>query len=201
MCCLRQFVSRFLHCLIFSVSPCIPGKSTIFHLIENLYQPASGSVTLDGIDIFAFDHRRLHSIVGIVSQEPVLFSGTIEDNILYSAYAVAEADAAAEDSTALSAFSEFSASLSTAAVDAESIRLRKDRVRAQHRLRLLEVARIANAHDFVSALPDGYQTEVGERGTQLSGGQKQRIAIARALLQDPKVLLLDEATSVRVAVL
>ena len=179
------------------------GKSTIFHLIENLYQPASGSVTLDGVDIFAFDHRRLHSIVGIVSQEPVLFSGTIEDNILYSAYAVAEAEAAAHadtSSSSSSAFSEFSASLSTAAIDVESIRLRKDRVRAQHRLRLLEVARIANAHDFVSALPDGYQTEVGERGTQLSGGQKQRIAIARALLQDPKVLLLDEATSVRIGI-
>jgi len=138
------------------------GKSTVFHLIENFYNTDAGRVLLDGVDVGTYDHRVLHQIVGSVGQEPVLFSGTIEYNIMYSLMG--------NDPV-------------------------PDQVLAERRQRMVEVAKIANAHDFISRLPMGYQTPVGERGVQLSGGQKQRIAIARALMANPRLLLLDEATS------
>jgi len=119
-------------------------------------------VKLDGNRVSDYDHAYLHQIVGIVGQEPVLFSGTILSNITYSC-----------------------ASKPPLTEEAEEDLMR----------RVEEAATIANAHTFISELPQGYDTEVGERGVQLSGGQKQRIAIARAILQDPRVLLLDEATS------
>jgi ABC-type multidrug transport system fused ATPase/permease subunit len=138
------------------------GKSTIFHLLENFYRPTSGSVRLDGVEVGDLDHAWLHREIGIVGQEPVLFSGSIRDNICYAV------------------------SGGSTTVDARG-GIADDRVEV--------AARLANAHDFISLLPRGYDTEVGERGVQLSGGQRQRIAIARAILQDPTVLLLDEATS------
>jgi ATP-binding cassette subfamily B (MDR/TAP) protein 1 len=128
------------------------GKSTIFSLIERFYDPQSGQVLIDGVDLKELDPKWYHKNVGIVSQEPVLFSGTIKENILYGK----------EDAT-------------------------MDEV--------IAAAKAANAHDFVTGLPDAYNTLVGERGIALSGGQKQRVAIARAVLKDPKILLLDEATS------
>jgi ATP-binding cassette subfamily B (MDR/TAP) protein 9 len=138
------------------------GKSTVFHLIENFYQPEEGFVKLDGNRVSDYDHSYLHQVVGIVGQEPVLFSGTILSNITYScAGSIMQNEHAEEDLMR----------------------------------RVEEAAAIANAHTFIKELPNGYNTEVGERGVQLSGGQKQRIAIARAILQDPRVLLLDEATS------
>jgi len=137
------------------------GKSTVFHLIEHFYEPKTGRVELDGVPVHKLPHKWLHRAVGLVGQEPVLFAGTILQNILYS---VAPGQDASE--------------------------LRESLLeRAQ------EAATVANAHEFISALPDGYDTEVGERGIQLSGGQKQRIAISRAVVQGPSVLLLDEATS------
>lgn len=135
------------------VGPSGCGKSTVVSLLERFYDPASGVVRVDGVPLSRTsveDHRRR---VGIVTQEPVLFSGTILSNILYGA----PPDATAADA--------------------------------------VEAARLANAHDFVRRLPDGYHTEVGERGGRLSGGQKQRIAIARAVVRRPALLLLDEATS------
>lgn len=128
------------------------GKSTIASLICRLYDPQEGQITLDQIPIAQLKKNWLRSHVAIVSQEPILFASSIEDNIRYG-----NPDASDEE--------------------------------------VFSAAKAANAHDFISQFPEGYQTLVGERGTRLSGGQKQRIAIARAILKDPKLLLLDEATS------
>ncbi|CAD5218164.1 unnamed protein product [Bursaphelenchus okinawaensis] len=129
------------------------GKSTITALLLNLYKPTEGNIFLDGKDYRELSDEWIRSsAIGIISQEPTLFSTTIEENIRYG----------------------------RPSATMEEIR---------------EAARLANADDFISNFPDGYQTRVGERGAQLSGGQKQRIAIARALLKNPPILILDEATS------
>ena len=128
------------------------GKSTVIQLIERFYDPQSGSVLLDGVDLRDLNLRWLRSQIGLVSQEPTLFATSIRHNML-----LGKPDATPEE--------------------------------------LEAAAKAANAHAFISALPEGYDTKVGEKGVQMSGGQKQRIAIARALLKDPRVLLLDEATS------
>jgi ATP-binding cassette subfamily B protein len=134
------------------VGPSGAGKSTLSVLIPRLYDPTRGVIRLDGIDLRDYDLERLRSRIGIVAQEPLLFSTTIEDNIRYGREGADDREIEA-------------------------------------------AARAANAHQFVVELPDGYATQVGERGIQLSGGQKQRVAIARALLKDPPILILDEATS------
>ncbi|CAF3737713.1 unnamed protein product [Adineta steineri] len=125
------------------------GKSTAIQLIQRFYDPDSGRVLIDGINITRLNVAWLRSHIGIVSQEPVLFTGSIEDNIRFG-----KPNATDEEVEA--------------------------------------AAKIANAHDFIIALPEKYKTSSGDK---LSGGQKQRVAIARAMLSNPKILLLDEATS------
>ncbi|OMP07445.1 hypothetical protein COLO4_07339 [Corchorus olitorius] len=129
------------------------GKSTVISLLQRFYDPDSGHINLDGVDIQTLQLKWLRQQMGLVSQEPVLFNQTIRANIAYGK--------------------------GGNATEAE----------------ILAAAELANAHNFISGLQQGYDTVVGERGVQLSGGQKQRVAIARAIVKSPKILLLDEATS------
>ena len=128
------------------------GKSTLTKLISRLYKPSKGSVKIDGLDNCKVELTSLRSQMGIVPQDPLLFKGSVFDNIALS-------------------------------VDNPTSEM------------VVEAAKKACAHDFIMNLPDGYNTQVGEKGASLSGGQRQRIAIARTLIVNPKLLLLDEATS------
>jgi len=134
------------------VGPSGAGKSTIFQLLLRFYDPATGVIKLDGLDLCEMDRETFRAAMALVPQDPVIFAASARENIRFGR----------PDAT-----------------DAE----------------VEEAAKAAAAHDFLSALPEGYETYVGERGIMLSGGQKQRIAIARAILRDAPILLLDEATS------
>ncbi|MCE2434505.1 MAG: peptidase domain-containing ABC transporter [Candidatus Latescibacteria bacterium] len=128
------------------------GKTTLVKLVPRLFDPSEGRVMIDGMDVRDLAPHWLRRQVGMVMQEPFLFSGTIAENI-----AIGQSDADMD--------------------------------------RILEVAKLSCVHDFVSDMPLGYETKVGEQGVGLSGGQRQRIAIARALYHDPRILIFDEATN------
>jgi ATP-binding cassette subfamily B protein len=134
------------------VGPTGAGKTTLASLIVRFYDPKRGRILIDGHDLRDIKLRNLRENISLVLQEPLLFSGTITDNIRYG-----------------------------------RLEATMDEVVA--------AARSANAHDFISHLPDGYETELGERGAQLSGGERQRIAVARAFIKDSPILILDEPTS------
>jgi subfamily B ATP-binding cassette protein MsbA len=134
------------------VGPSGAGKTTLLNLLHRFYDPTEGWIEIDGQPIREVQLKSLYSQFGLVSQETILFGGTIRENILYG-----QLDAGEDE--------------------------------------IVAAAKAANAHPFISALPRGYQTIVGEKGINLSGGQRQRIAIARAILKRPRLLLLDEATS------
>lgn len=128
------------------------GKSTLVSLIARFFDPESGRILLDGVDLRDLTLSSLRAQISIVLQEPLLFSGSIAANIRYGRLE---------------------------ATDDE----------------IEEAAHAANAHEFISQLPKGYETEIGERGAQLAGGERQRIAVARAFLKDAPILILDEPTS------
>lgn len=134
------------------VGPSGAGKSTLVDLIPRFYDPQKGSITLDNLDIKKIDIAGLRRLMGIVTQETILFNDTVLNNIAYG-------------------------------------------MTENPLQKVINAAKIANAHDFIMHLPQQYNTNIGERGIELSGGQRQRIAIARAVLKNPPILILDEATS------
>lgn len=128
------------------------GKTTMADMLPRFYDTDKGEVLIDGQNIKDISIKSLRSIIGVVTQESILFNDSIYNNIVFGIEGKTEAE-------------------------------------------VLEAAKIANAHDFISEMPNGYHTNIGDRGSKLSGGQKQRINIARAVLKNPDILILDEATS------
>ena len=121
-------------------------------MVTRFYDVTGGAITIDGVDIRDMRKKDLRELMGLVTQESILFNDTVENNIR-----LGKADATDEE--------------------------------------IVAAAKIANAHDFILELPEGYKTNIGDGGSKLSGGQRQRLSIARAVLKNPPIMILDEATS------
>jgi subfamily B ATP-binding cassette protein MsbA len=134
------------------VGPSGAGKSTLVDLVPRFYDPTSGSIRIDGVDLRAVELKSLRENIGIVTQETILFNDSVRNNIAYGL---------------------------------EDCPLE----------RIVMAAKAANAHHFVSEMPLGYDSMIGERGVKISGGERQRLSLARAILKNPPILILDEATS------
>lgn len=128
------------------------GKSTFVDLLPRFYDTSDGEILVDGLPIKDYSINDIRSLMGIVTQEPILFNDTVFNNIVFGKLDVTEED-------------------------------------------VINAAKVANAHEFIENMDDGYQSNIGDRGTKLSGGQRQRLSIARAVLRNPPILILDEATS------
>ncbi|MCK6650516.1 MAG: ATP-binding cassette domain-containing protein, partial [Bacteroidia bacterium] len=128
------------------------GKTTMADMLPRFYDTTHGEILIDGISLKDAAILDIRNLMGIVTQESILFNDTVFNNIAFGIENASEAD-------------------------------------------VIEAAKIANAHDFIMQMPNGYQTNIGDRGSKMSGGQRQRISIARAVLKNPPILILDEATS------
>jgi subfamily B ATP-binding cassette protein MsbA len=128
------------------------GKSTIANLLTRFYDINEGSITVDGVEVRDWDMHALRGLIGLVTQDSILFNESIKNNLL-----IGKPEATDEE--------------------------------------IIEALKIANAYEFVSTLPNGINTNIGDAGGKLSGGQKQRLSIARAVLKNPPIMILDEATS------
>ena len=128
------------------------GKTTLADLLPRFYDPSDGEVLIDDVSLCDLKLKSIRSLIGVVSQESILFNDSVSNNIAFGIQNVKHSD-------------------------------------------IEHAARIANAHDFIMQMPDGYNTNIGDRGGKMSGGQRQRLSIARAVLKNPPILILDEATS------
>lgn len=128
------------------------GKTTLADMLPRYYDPDKGAVLIDGVDIRHLRIHDLRTLIGVVTQESILFNDTVFNNIAFGVQHATEEE-------------------------------------------VIRAAKVANAHDFIMAMAEGYQSNIGDRGSKLSGGQRQRLSIARAVLKNPPILILDEATS------